>query len=544
MKLTKKIKITLIVVPVMLFCGFVYSEKDIYFEIARNIELFGKIYKDVTFHYVEPIDPSEFMKAAIQGMLSSLDPYTIYMDNSKKNEMDLITFGKYGGIGISVGTRGDKIIITEILDGYSAQRQGLRVGDVLFDVSGTPLNSNNMNILSKLVKGEPGTQLEMRILRNDDKDTVSFKLTREEIKVKNIAYAGFYPENSNNVYIKLTTFSRTAGDELRKTLKELKDKKEIKSVILDLRNNPGGLLEVAVDVCEKFIEPNKLVVTTKGRDNNEAKYYSKSSPMVGNARLVILINEGTASASEIVAGAVQDHDRGVIVGTNSYGKGLVQTITTLTQDASLKITTARYYTPSGRCIQKMDYSLIKNNKKDTTKFYTDGRRPVSAAGGVRPDSIVSFEPEGNITKYLLAEGVVFNFANRFYSNNTQQSYYSFRSDYLFNEFENYLEQQKIDYHSDAEKQIESLIKEVKGKDLSNEITPDLQKLKSQLQKLSKKEAKIFKSEIIDEIRSELALRFLGQEEKVKDQLKYDKQFRAALNIISNNHLYNKLLTAH
>ncbi|MDP4114558.1 MAG: S41 family peptidase [Bacteroidota bacterium] len=544
MKLNKKIKIVLIIIPIVLLFGFAYSKKDIYFEIAQNIELFGKIYKDVTFHYVEPIDPSDFMKAAIQGMLSSLDPYTIYMDNSKKNELDLITFGKYGGIGITVGVRGEKIIITEILDGYSAQRQGLRVGDILFEVSGTMLNSGNLDNLSRLVKGEPGTQLELKVLRNDDKDTMDFKLIREEIKVKNIAYAGFYPDNSNNVYIKLTTFSRTAGDELRKALKELRDKKEIKSVILDLRNNPGGLLEVAVDVCEKFIEPNKLIVTTKGRDNNEAKYFSKSAPMARDARLVVLVNEGSASASEIVAGAIQDHDRGVIVGTNSFGKGLVQTITNLTQDASLKITTARYYTPSGRCIQKMDYSLIKNNKKDTSKFYTDNHRSVSAAGGVKPDSTVSFEPEGNITKLLLAEGFIFNFSNHFFSKNSDQSYYSFKNDFIFSEFENFLGQQKFDYHSDAEKQIESLIKEVKGKDLSNEITPDLQKLKTQLQKLSKKETRIFKSEIIDEIRAELVLRYLGQDERIKDQLKYDKQFKVALNIINNNNLYNKFLRAN
>ncbi|HSP87980.1 MAG TPA: S41 family peptidase, partial [Ignavibacteriaceae bacterium] len=228
-------------VVIILFSGFFAGKDDIYFEISKNIDLFGTVYKEISLNYVDEIDPEKFMEAGIQGMLNSLDPYTIFIDENKKDDIDLITIGKYGGVGISIGIRGDHVTIVEVLDGYSAQKQGLRIGDILIQAAGKGIGPENIDDISSLVKGEPGTEVELKILRNGDKDTLTFNLLREEVIVKNLTYYGFYPENSNNVYLKLTNFSRSAGDEVKRALKKLQEEKEIKSVVLDLRGNPGGL---------------------------------------------------------------------------------------------------------------------------------------------------------------------------------------------------------------------------------------------------------------------------------------------------------------
>ena len=290
--------------------------------------------------------------------------------------------------------RNDKVTILELLDGYAAQKQGLRIGDVITKIGENIVTPEKIDEISSLVKGEPGTSVQIKVLRSSEPDTLMFNLIREEVIIKNLAFADFYPENSNNVYLKLTNFSRSAGDEVRSALIQLKNKKEIKSIILDLRGNPGGLLDVAVDICDKFLKKDLLIVSTRGRDmSSEKKYFAIEEPLAGKEKLIVLINGSSASASEIVAGAIQDHDRGAILGTQSFGKGLVQTITPLSFNTSLKITTAKYFTPSGRCIQKIDYSkdndvipISDSLKKDI--FSTDNKRIVYSAGGITPDTTV------------------------------------------------------------------------------------------------------------------------------------------------------------
>ena len=404
------------------------TKSDIYFEISKNLELFGRVYKEISFNYVDDVDPQEFMRAGIKGMLSKLDPYTVFIDEKNQDDIDLLTNGKYGGVGISIGVRNDNVTIMDVMEGYSAQKQGIRIGDVISGIGDKVVTPDVIDEISTLVKGEPGTSVQLKILRSGESDTLIFNLVREEVIIKNIAFADFYPENSNNIYIKLNNFSRSAGDELRSSLRELKNKKEIKSIVLDLRGNPGGLLDVAVDICDKFLRKDLLIVSTRGKEiNSEKKYFAVEEPLVGNEKLVVLINGSSASASEIVAGAIQDHDRGIILGTQSFGKGLVQTITPLSFNTSLKITTAKYYTPSGRCIQKIDYS--KNNsiipepdslKKDI--FSTDNKRVVYSAGGISPDSVVEYGIESDLLKDLLAKGVIFNFADDYFYKNENLDY--------------------------------------------------------------------------------------------------------------------------
>jgi carboxyl-terminal processing protease len=530
----------------LLSAGFVFV-KDNYYEISKSIELFGLVYKEVSFNYVDEISPDEFMKAGIRGMLASLDPYTVYLDEKNKGDIDLLTNGKYGGIGVSIGVRNDKVTVLELMDGYAAQRQGVRIGDIILSVDNREITKDNFDKISSFVKGEPGTIVELKLLRDDEPDTLKFDLVREEILVKSLTYAGFYPENSNNVYLKLTSFSRTAGDEIKKALKDLQTQKPINSVVLDLRGNPGGLLDVAVDICNKFISKGALIVSTKGRDTTQTKfYYASQEPMLNKTKLIVLINEGTASASEIVAGAIQDHDRGVIIGTKSFGKGLVQTITPLMYNSSIKITTAKYYTPSGRCIQKIDYSkkndvFSKPNLMSASIFNTDNKRKVYAAGGITPDSLIEDEDESGIVKFLQAKGVFFKFANHFVNQNNKINFEKASDDKLFSEFETFTKNLNDEYKSESLRKVEQLIEASKGKNADKDILEDLLRLKKHYQKASLNEISKGKKEVVEEIKTELASRYYGYEGRVKADLQFDKQFQVSLKVLKDNSKYEKLL---
>lgn len=528
--------------------GFVVSKSDIYFEISKNLELFGKVYKEISFNYVDKIDPQEFMRAGIKGMLSKLDPYTVFIDEKNQDDIDLLTNGKYGGVGVSIGVRNDNVTILELIDGYSAQKQGIRIGDVVEYVGETKVTPEKIDDISSLVKGEPGTTVQMKIVRPGEADTLIFNLVREEVIVKNLVFADFYPENSNNVYLKLSNFSRSAGDEVRSALRQLKEKKEIKSIVLDLRGNPGGLLDVAVDICDKFLKKDLLIVSTRGKDlNSEKKYFAVEEPLVGSEKLIVLVNGNSASASEIVAGAIQDHDRGVILGTQSFGKGLVQTITPLSFNTSLKVTTAKYYTPSGRCIQRIDYS--KDNqvipdpdslKKD--EFATDNKRVVYSAGGITPDTTVIDKIESDLLKDLLAKGSLFNFADKYYYQNINTDFKKLNGDKILLDFKKYLTETKFNYESDVEKKINEIVMHIEKDHNSKNLAQTLEKLNAQIKDLFEDDFSASKTEILETLKIELAQRFLGNQGAIKERLQFDKQFNTALSLLNDNDNYSKLLS--
>jgi len=535
------------VVLLFAFSGFFTGTGDIYFEVSKSIDIFSKVYKEISFNYVDEIQPDKFMEAGIQGMLQSLDPYTIFIDENKKDEIDLITNGKYGGVGISIGVRGNNVTVIEVLDGYSAQRQGIRIGDVIIEAGSVEISPENIDDVSSLVKGKPGTVVELKVVRGNEKDSIKFNLVREEVIVKNLIYSGFYPENSNNVYLKLASFSRSAGDEVKRALRELKAQKEIKSIILDLRGNPGGLLDVAVDITEKFIPKNQLIVSTKGRNElNTKDYFSAQEPMFGQGKMILLVNDGSASASEIVAGALQDHDRAVLVGNKTYGKGLVQTITPLSFNTSLKITTAKYYTPSGRCIQKIDYTkdnevFSEEDSLSESPYLTDNKRVVFSAGGITPDSIVDVQKTAEVVTELLAKGIFFRFADHYYYNNPDADFVSLNDEKLFDSFKKYLSDEKFTYQSEADELVDKLLQEVKNKRLGDDVYSDLSKIKDKFEIKGNGELKLFKNELIKEIKFELASRYLGSEARIKEALKYDYQFQTALDIVNDANSYNRLL---
>ncbi len=525
------------VIAIVIFSlGFIPGDNDIYFQISKNIELFGKIYKEVAVNYVEDVDPEEFMLAGIKGMLSSLDPYTNFIDENLQKDIDVITKGIYGGIGASVGIRNNEVTIIDLLEGYSAQRQGIKIGDVIAKIDDNNISVDNYERLTEFLKGEPGTLVNILIKRDGESKLINFNILREEIEVKNLTYYGFVPENSDNVYLKLSSFNRSAGDEVKKAIVQLKSEKNIGSIILDLRGNPGGLLDAAIDVSEKFLKKGQLIVSVQGRDSSETKYYySKEEPVAQEIKLVVLIDEGSASASEIVAGAIQDHDRGLILGTNSFGKGLVQTIVPLSYKTSLKITTAKYYTPSGRSIQRIDYGnkrVLLSNKGDDTTYFTDAKRKVTAFGGIKPDSVVQGESKSKYIRNLKAEGMFFRFATKMNQKSNENLLKNISDKKLVDEFSSFIKEENFVFRSDLTILSDELEKNAREEKNSNSLLDEIQSLKEKIASFEKEQINLYKDDLLTEIKLELSTHLEGRKGRILESLKNDKQFKVASMIAS------------
>ncbi len=540
-----KVKFFLPFLLLILFAGFLRSDGDIYYRMSKSVDVFGEVFRQAVLNYVDPINPEKFIESGIKGMLNSLDPYTVFYNKDLQKDVEVLTRGRYGGIGATIGLRDDKITIISLMDGYSAQRQGLRIGDMILQIDSVKMGPDNYDLLGANLKGKPGTMVHLTILREGVSDTLRFNLVREEIEIKNVVYADFWPANSDNVFIKLTGFSRTAGDEIKSALEKLGKKKKINSVILDLRGNPGGLLDAAIDVSEKFLPPKSLIVSIIGKDSIKTKkFYSKENPLAGKAKLCVLINGGSASASEIVTGAIQDHDRGVVLGTRSFGKGLVQTVISLPYDNTMKITTARYYTPSGRCIQKLDYSkkvLDKPVDYVQKKFYTDDHRPVFSAGGILPDTVVQNEKLPEVIGNLLSKGMFFRFASYYYNKNEKkEKLNNLNTNRLFNEFIKYLDENKFNFESEEDK----LVKELKESEIISS-NPDLTERMNRFSKLLSDAQKLEivknKSKVLEILKWELAAREEGIRGRVAEMLKDDVQAKTAYNILTQDSVYQAIL---
>lgn len=531
----------------LLLSGFVIRNADLYFEIAKNIDIFTRVYKEISFSYVDEIQPEEFLRAGIRGMLSELDPYTVFIDEKRQDDIELLTNGKYGGIGISIGMRDGTVTILEIMDGYSAQRQGLRIGDIIYEVDKTIISEKNFDDVSSLVKGEPGSFVNLKVIRGDAKDTLNFELLREEIIVKSVVHYSFVPENSNNAYIKLVNFNRTSGDELKKAIAELQSKKKIESLVLDLRGNPGGLLDVAVDVSNKFIAKGELIVSTRGRDSSSLKqYFAEQEPLLAATKLILLINDGSASASEIVAGAIQDHDRGVLLGTKSFGKGLVQTISPLSYNTSLKITTAKYFTPSGRCIQKIDYSynskvISKSDSLIESQFQTDNKRKVFSSGGITPDTNVAKDEVPEIVNHLLAKGYLFKFVNQYHNKNNARTFAEINWSEVYNEFEKFVKNDGFNYGDVVSKQLDQISASFGEKKSYANLKSKIDALKLEIASSSLNELDENKEKISELLKQELASRYLGSGGRIIEALKVDEQFKTAIKLLADEKSFNKLL---
>jgi len=542
-----RLSLLLIIFISLLSFGFLKSDEDIYFRIAKSIDIFGKVYKEISLNYVDEINPEEFMRSGIRGMLSSLDPYTVYVDENMRQDIEVITKGKYGGIGATIGLRNDMITVVDLLEGHSAQRQGIQIGDVIIRIDSVSVGKENYEDLSTFIKGVPGTMVNIVILREGFDGEMFFSLIREEIEVKNISYYGFVPEESDNAYIKMSGFSFATGEELKKALLDLKSQKPIGTIILDLRGNPGGLLSAAIDVTEKFIGKDKLIVSVVSRDSTEVtRYLAEEAPIADKSRLAVLIDGGTASASEIVAGAIQDHDRGLVIGTNSFGKGLVQTVVNLNNRTSLKLTTARYFTPSGRCIQKIDYATDNKifdrvNVPETRRFYTDNKRSVWSAGGIVPDSIVKNSSESDIIPDLIAKGYFFKFSSFYFNTNNIEDISKIDKNKIIDDFSGYLQSSNYEYTGREVKLFAEMKKLYVEDGLPEEFRRKFDALYDSYRTFKKERLLRNKEEIINEIMKELSGRLKGREGRIIQSLKLDDQFETAYNLLQNQSLYNNML---
>ena len=526
--------------------GFVAND-NIYLSINRNMDIFGQVYKEVTTNYVDEVDPEKFMHAGIDGMLETLDPYTVFYGDHEGEEIDLITHGEYGGVGISIGVRDGYITVIAPMEGYAAQKQGIRAGDRIIEINGEKIFNMNPDSVRSRVRGEPGTVVKMKIEREGEKRPLEFALVREVIQVNNVSYYGYL--NNGIGYIRLDRFARRAGDEVREAIKELKAKGELRGVILDLRNNPGGLLEAAVDIVSDFNPKGSTVVTTRGRRSEDEKAYTvDAEPIAGDIPLAVLVNRNSASASEIVAGAIQDLDRGIIVGTRSFGKGLVQTITQLGYNASLKITTARYYTPSGRSIQEIDY-MHKNKDgvflvtPDSLRheFTTAHGRKFLDAGGIAPDSLVNEADHSALYTELVRKAMFFNFATHYVSQHPTGDGDFDVTDGIMKEFEEYLKQEKFEFNDEADRKLAELRDVLEKEHYSSTAVETLGGLQKQLDAEKATAFARHKDELREELRQEIVGRYAGEKGRIKASLLTDLQVQTAAKLLGAKKTYVAML---
>ncbi len=524
------------------------ADNDLFLRINKGIDVFGKVYKEIAINYVDDVDPDRFMRAGIDGMLKTLDPYTVYIGEKENDELDLITTGKYGGVGITIGNRDGMITVIGLMEGFSAARQGIEVGDKIVEVDGKRAVGSSLEDVRQLVRGAPGTEVRMKIEREGASEPLEFALMREEIPVRNVTYTGYVEKGLG--YIRLERFSRTAGDDLRNALKDLRVTGELKGLVLDLRDNPGGLLDIAVETSAKFLAESSLVVSTRGRRGDaDRKYYSTEKPMLVDVPLVVLVNRGTASASEIVSGAIQDLDRGVIVGTRTFGKGLVQTITRLSDNSSLKITTARYYTPSGRCIQEIDYSHRTRGGNVVTfadslkrEFRTAHNRKVLEGGGIQPDSVVTEEEDNKLISELYRKSMLFKYANKFATEHRNLADNFQVTPEILSDFENFLKEKKFDFQEEVELRLKELREAAEKSRFGPAFFDEAKKIDGLIAAEKNRMMDRYRNELKSVLRTEIIGRIKGEKARIESSFGDDRQLQVATTLLKNKKMYERLLT--
>lgn len=527
------------------------DETDFYIKIQKALSNFQKVYKLINMHYVEEFDPYEFVKAGIEGMLNKLDPYTVFIEPEGEMNLRIITTGKYGGLGMEIGMRNDKITVISPIDNSPAKKSGIRAGDIIEKINGVPVKSLSTQKVSTMLRGPVGTDVQLTISRKGSDNEILMTITREEILIEDVNYSDFVFENI--AYFRLTGFTDKAKRELVTAIRKLQKQKEIMAVILDIRGNSGGLLESAVEVANIFLPQNTVVVSTKGFREGENKFKTQSHPILPDVPMVVMVDGGSASASEIVAGALQDLDRAIIVGTETFGKGLVQKVYTIDNDSNtkLKVTTAKYYIPSGRCIQKFDYT--KNNTvflDDTNsvlvdssvhEFYTNNKRPVFEKGGITPD-IISEEPRlSNLIFELYRQGVFFNYSVQYQQEHPDWQGEFKVSEQIISDFFEYLEDIAFDYDIEGERNLENFIKTAKKGNIPENISTSAKDLLAGLQKSKADDIRNHKEEIRNALLSELAAKYFDNHTKIKYDLKNDDQLQSAIDVLRNHSEYNKIL---
>lgn len=536
--------VTILLVLAMAASSFVQNPPGKYFEIAKNIEIFTNLYKELNADYVDEIDPSHLMRIGIDAMLQSLDPFTNYFSESEIEGYRFQTEGKYNGIGVSFKKIKNAITITEPYENSPATKAGLRAGDIILAIDGRSTEGKSVSDIQDVMQGFPGTEVELTISRPGEKNEKRITLVRGEVKVENVPYFGMISEDIG--YIALTTFTQEAGENVRKALRELKEENEnLKGVVFDLRNNGGGLLMEAVNVSNVFIPQNTLVVSTKGKLKEKDRSFSTMKPAEDeNIPLVVLINNRSASASEIVSGVIQDYDRGVLLGQRSYGKGLVQNTREVGYNSRLKLTTSKYYIPSGRCIQSVQYEdgePVDIPEEKRAVFFTRNRREVRDGGGVKPDVVLSAPTDLEIIKYLDNEHIIFDYATQFA---LKRDSLSRPEEFTFNAFDAflaYLDNTGFDFETASEKQLVILEEKMENDGIKEVIGSELDNIRQKIREEKKKEIIRLQEPIEDLLEKEIVGRFYFETGRIKTGLKNDAEIKEAINLLNNPEAYRKII---
>lgn len=527
-----------------------FKATDKYFEIVKNLDIFSTMFKEVNAYYVDEVNPSKLMRVGMDAMLESLDPYTTYIPEDDIEDYRTNMTGQYGGIGSVIGKRNNKCLILMPYEGFPAFKAGLKIGDEIIEVDGIDVAGKEVEDITKLLKGQAGTKVTIKVKRFGVAETIEVSLTREKIKIKNVPYFGMVSPTTG--YLKLSEFTTDASEEIKKAIQELKNKGAT-SLIIDLRGNPGGLLYEAIKISNLFINKGKLIVQTKGKVSEWNKTYNaEDTPLDLSMPLVVLVNGRSASASEIVSGVIQDYDRGVIIGQNSFGKGLVQATRPLSYNSQLKVTTAKYYTPSGRCIQAIDYANrdkeghaieIADSMRKT--FYTEKKRPVLDGDGIMPDVKVEIMPWAQITSALYVNHFLFDYATEYWAAHKEiPSADKFSlSDAEYQAFVTWMQDKDLQYTSNALKRLDELDEVAKKEKYYESIKAESEALRAQLKKGNKEDLITFKSEIREALEEEIVSRYYFQQGMIEASFDNDQEVLKAIEILANPSQYQKILSA-
>lgn len=545
----KKIKTLLLTISFIALSFVSNAQKNNDFEISKNLEIFTTLYRQLHLNYVDNINSGDLMKKGIDAMLDDLDPYTVFIPEAEIEDYKLLTTGQYGGVGALIHQNGEYVIVSDPYEGFPAQKAGLIPGDKILEVNKQSAKGKSVSDISAILKGQPGTTITLLIEREGEAKPIEKTLNREEIKLLNVPYFGVVGKSTG--YIKLTGFTQDAGKEVKEALLKLKEKDNITSLILDLRGNGGGLLQEAVNIVNLFVDKGQLVVSTKGKvEERNYSHMTTTNAVDSKIPLVVLVDRGSASASEIVSGAIQDLDRGLIIGQKTFGKGLVQNIFPVSYNSQVKITIAKYYIPSGRCIQAIDYShkgedgsadKIPDSLK--TAFKTKNGRIVYDGGGIEPDFPMESEKLSNISASLITKYHIFNYANYFKRKNASiANAKDFKiTDAIYDDFIKFLSGKEYDYTTKSEKNLQDLKAIAEKENYFEAIKNEYQALKDKLMHDKNEDLLKNKEEIKLLLKDEISSRYYYQKGRIESSLADDKEIIKAIEVMADQALYSKKL---
>lgn len=519
------------------------------FEISKNLDIFATMYKELNNNYVDELNHGELVKAGIDGLLEKLDPYTVFISEADVEDYTFMTTGQYGGIGALIHKQGDYVVVSEPYEGSPAQKAGLIPGDRILKVNDRDAKGKSVSDVSTVLKGEPGTKLSIQILRENSSNPQMIEVVREKVSIPNVAH--FLTLDENIGYIKLTGFTQNSGKEVKDAFLKLRENPKLRGLIIDLRDNGGGLMNEAVNIANLFVKKGELIVSTKGKTPDRNKSYKTLlQPVDTDIPIVVLVNSFSASASEIVAGALQDLDRAVIIGERTFGKGLVQNIIPLTYNTQMKVTVAKYYIPSGRCIQAIDYAH-KDSSGAVTKipdslvntFKTRTGRLVYDGGGISPD-IEAEQPEiSNISVSLITKYLIFDYANKFKRENAEikpAAEFEITPE-IYADFVKWLHDKDYDYVTRSERMLAELKKTAENEKYFDELSAEFAQLESKMMHNKQADLEKFSPEIKSLLRSEIVSRYYYQKGRVEAQVTEDPEIKKAREVLLDKEMYTGIL---